>query len=87
MKNRKDIEDKIAAREAEVRSISDDFNVKQAQFQAGQQKALEAFQQYAAQTQQRASHIEGMVMQLREDLAALPAEDATPPLPEEPALT
>lgn len=78
-KTRKEIEDKIGAREAEVRAISDEFNAKQAVFASGQQKAQEAFQQYAAQTQQRASHIEGMILQLRENLTELPIEEATPP--------
>lgn len=81
-KTKEEIEQKIAAREAEVRSISDEFNVKQAQFQAGEKQRLEAFQQYAAQTQQRASHIEGMILQLRENLAEMPAVETPAVQPE-----
>lgn len=83
-KTKEEFEQKIAAREAEVRSIADEFNARQAQFRTEQQQRLDTFQQYAAQTQQRASHIEGMILQLREDMTALTAEET---LPEEPVLT
>jgi uncharacterized protein (DUF305 family) len=67
------IEQKIAAREAEVRAIADQFNVKQKEFIDAQKQAQEAFNKFGAEAQIRVSNLEGMVLQLREDLKELEA--------------
>lgn len=80
-KTKEEFEQKIAAREAEVRSIGDEFNAKQAARNARLTREQEEWNIYCAQMQQKASHIEGMILQLREDMAA---EEAPP---EEPMIT
>lgn len=86
MKTPKELEDKIAGIEAEVRGMVDTFTARQSQHQAHIAQLQRDFQNYGTQTQVEISQKEGRVLQLRDDLAEMSLEIVeAPPAAETPA--
>lgn len=56
----KEKEEKLEARKAELRTVVDNFN-----------KVSADFQKFSAQEQMKVNHLDGMIMQLQEDLNEL----------------